>query len=327
MINKLPVEIFKVIFDLLDVKSLLSVAMVSNHLQNVILPLLRNKQILSKAEFHKKNTVKKQQFSFLSMLNPATKDKKLDIFQDKFSETFHDFCSCRDNTVNVLLYKRLYIKIDLWLHIHLYNTQVLQILEKHKLVNHGKIAKSLEKCEWDENFKSEQTKLSDNALYRIWEKLFLMPMYTDTGEIVSLKKYKPFITSLTERVLLNFRKEIIINEKFIDKLFQHEMEMILIYLYENQRFFNISNMNLTDIYLMNSCDKDNISMFIKLTKNVNINHLEYAVRFSSQLFLMSLWKIRRYIPNFDENMKILKKTMKGKDSKHYKFFDWCEKPH
>ena len=174
-------------------------------------------------------------------------------------------------------------------------------------------------------------------IYPLWENLFLkVDTYKDFTEgmskqaLVALQKIqanqKKCLTVLTTYVMDVYRTKLIINEDFVNKLFRHKLEKLIYMLLDNRRFYKITlkEGTLEDLCLALSCEYADVKTFNKLVSFVNINHMAYALQFASYEFLMYMWKVRGYIPDFKKNIDTLKKSMIKQDWKQIKFFSWCD---
>ena len=142
----------------------------------------------------------------------------------------------------------------------------------------------------------------------------------------SEKSRKKYLHSLTDNVLSLYLNELIIDDKFVWKCFEHGLDGILNQIYDNQDLFklSISTETLSDLYILMSVDADRIEQFLRHVNDVKVSHIEYAIRFGNINFLMMMWKSKKYIKNFDTIVKDLEKTMQGKQWIQLYFFDWCK---
>lgn len=178
----------------------------------------------------------------------------------------------------------------------------------------------------------------NNVAFKLWDKVFFarQPFKYDfelDGMSKEVKKQaeelkqnrRRYVSALTDYVLSTFRDSIEIDDKFIVKLFEHDLQQTLLFLLENKDNFKMKQEtkdNMVDLYIMVSCDTNNIRMFVRLLDFLKIEHLEYAIRFASYDFLINLWKMRKWIPQYDSYMRTLDKVMKGKSWKQLQYFDW-----
>lgn len=189
-------------------------------------------------------------------------------------------------------------------------------------------------------FEEQKSTMTKGIIYNLWEEMFYAPelfkyefelqgLTKQQKEFVVAKKtnIRKYIGSFTDYVLTVYRNEITINDRFVAKLFEHDLEKILVFILENEKFFSISvsTEKLSDLYIILACDMGNFKIFSKMLPYVNIYHFEYAVRFATLDFLMMMWKMRRWLPKFDENMRILQNNMEKKEWKQLQFFDWWMK--
>ncbi len=172
-------------------------------------------------------------------------------------------------------------------------------------------------------------------LYRIWQVAFLTSV--DYGEEAKLQQSaktgiearKWLIGVLTDNVMTVFRSTLIINDRFVLKCFEHDLDNILLYLYENPQFFNlsISTPKLEDLYIMLACETGSITMFLRLVKKVRKIHIEYAMRHASSDFLMLIWKSRSYIAHFHDYIQAIQadldRPLALREFKERRFLEWC----
>lgn len=182
--------------------------------------------------------------------------------------------------------------------------------------------------EYNQKFPENLKKLPDLLLYKIWQKKFL---YDEVDESSDDGKEDRCLSALTFQTIFVFRDDLIINNTFFLNLFKHRLCHVLIYLYENQKFFNIKMKNwsnLTDLYICLSCESNFMKMFIYFNNHLESKHIEYAIQHSSYDFLISLWKQRtRLMIGTCKLEVILKKfssQVPGLDSKQKRFLEWCE---
>ncbi len=171
-------------------------------------------------------------------------------------------------------------------------------------------------------------------LYQIWEVAFLGKNKKQSSDKQPTDKPKPETTKkliylMTDRVMAVFRTSLIINDRFVLKCFEHGLDSVLLYLYDNERFFKLSitTPKLEDLYIMLACDTGSVGMFLHFTRKIQRIHIEYALRHASNEFLMVVWKSRQYIPAFREHMQAIQADedhpMKTRDFKQRTFLDWC----
>ena len=209
-----------------------------------------------------------------------------------------------------------------------------------KELDHERIARDLYNRKWEKEFETEKILIPQDDLYNIWEHLFLSLQEYKTVQYIELanlgsgakkavlelrKNRKLYITSLTNYILTAFRPKLTINDRFMSKCFEHELDTIIFFILENQKFFNISitTDSLIDLLILLSIDYNNVVTFARFSPLLTRAHLEYAIHFASFDFLLLMWKMRRYIPNFDKTVLELRETMKGQEWKQHKFFEWC----
>lgn len=214
---------------------------------------------------------------------------------------------------------------------------ILSILYKDRKIAFKEIADDITSRLWDAQFEKQKNDLPDKAVYKIWEVMFLKreeysKEYELEGlsnvrkeEIAEKKKHcRKYLTSLTNHVLAAYRDTFIISDRFLLGCFSHSLESVLYFIEENEKFFkfSLSTTNLCDLYILLSIDTNNMTIFMRYIKNFDQPHLEYAITFATIDFLMMVWKSRKYIPDFDTKMTSLESSMKGKDWKQHRFFDW-----
>jgi hypothetical protein len=182
-------------------------------------------------------------------------------------------------------------------------------------------------------------RIPKRILYRLWEHMFVgrgnARSVNDELLLESLSKNernkrermvnikKKYLTSLTEHILVLYRDQIVINDAFVHKCFEHNLDKILTTLLETQRFYRIelSQGTLLDLYIVLACDVNNMKMLIKLLPDMNIHHLEYALKYGSYDLLSIIYRYRKTVPSFDANMRMLDRIFTKKDWKLIKFFD------
>jgi hypothetical protein len=208
------------------------------------------------------------------------------------------------------------------------------------IIKYEEIIKSIFSCKYDKNFEKEKNVIPCDIIFKIWNKMYyasdqykyqftLQGLSKSQKDLIQKQKsnQRAYITSLTDHIITAFRKELVIDDRFIFKAFEHDLESILSFIFDNTEFFiiKISTNNLTDLYLTFAIDMSHIKIFSKMLHHVNIQHLEYALRFATLDFLMIIWKIRRWIPNYDEYMQTLQSIMSKRDWKQLQYFDWWER--
>jgi len=201
--------------------------------------------------------------------------------------------------------------------------------------SYEKIKKSLCAVPYKRDFPPQLQKLPEKVVYDLWESMFfeMQPMVYDNiadgmtkVEIAQRENKGKYLGALTDYVLSTYRKDVIITDKFLCKMFEHGLDKQIIYLLETQKFFKVAlkENTLDDACLALACDLTNVKVFTKLLPTLRIDHIEYATRYAAYDFLMLMWKMRKWIPGFVENIKILDKTMTNKTWKQVKFFDWVK---
>lgn len=230
-------------------------------------------------------------------------------------------------------------KLCTWDLIKAYPPGVLQRYSNSRLIDYHKVTQdllvTLEKLKGNTSTTAPALRsLPPLLLYRIWQEVFLQRQGVEVAdnETESVKKLpvpKKLISLLTDDVMTLFRETLIINDRFLLKCFEHGLENILLFLYENQQCFKVSitTPKLHDLYIMLACDTECTSMFMRLVKKVTRLHIEYALRHATFDFLLVIWKARQYIPRF--NMYIQEITqdpeqpMYLREYKQRRFLEWC----
>lgn len=204
------------------------------------------------------------------------------------------------------------------------------------------LVKSMFANPYTKKFEETKSSLSRELVYKLWNAAFYAPepfrfefemQGLDASQKVFIVQQKTnrrkYIASLTDYVINEFRDTLQIDDRFILKAFEHNLDSTLLFILENSKFYNIhvSTERLSDLYIIFSCDTENVKMLAKLLQSrslqsVNIQNLEYVLRFASLDYLMALWKLRRYIPSFDDYMSMLENTLTKKEWKQLYFFDW-----
>lgn len=220
-----------------------------------------------------------------------------------------------------------------------YSHKMMNRLQKEKRIDYESIVVDLLSKPYTAVLEKEKLTFPPFVIYRLWECVFLQKeIYSDelsmegmtksekTKVETTKKNKRRYISSLTEDVLSLYRETLLINDIFICKCFEHGLDKILFFILENRKYYRIElkEGTLEDNYIAISCDMGNVKIFTALMSFINIHHMEYALRYSSFSFLMLIWQMRKSIPNFDEYIKTLKKTMKGQNWKQMKYFEYCD---
>ena len=237
-------------------------------------------------------------------------------------------------------------KLHLWGTVAAYPTPILQRYVDANLIDHRAVY-----SDWTATFSECSLKGKDQMaigqslrclppllLYRIWQVGFLATADPSlAGEVKpspavkrKAEALKRLMGLLTDNVMTVFRSDLVINDRFVLKCFEHGLDNILLYLYDNQRFFqlSISTPELQDLYIMLACDTGSITMFLHFVKKIRRIHIEYAMKNASNDFLMIVWKSRAYIPHFHEYIQSIRdekeeQSIASRDFKQRRFLEWC----
>lgn len=202
-------------------------------------------------------------------------------------------------------------------------------------ISYKDVTRLLYASPYPKDFKSQLTSIPKEIVYNLWEILFFeseTKAYDNISDSMSKLETQQkenrgkYLGELTDYVLSAFRDKITITDKFLCKMFEHGLDKQIIFLVENEKFFNVSlkEGTLIDVCLALSCDFTNVKVFTRLLPNLRMEHISYAIRYAAYDFLMLMWKMRRWIPNYKEHITQLRKTMKNKTWKQMKYFDWVE---
>jgi hypothetical protein len=179
-----------------------------------------------------------------------------------------------------------------------------------------------------------------STLYSIWKYIFddAVPVDAKNSEFLSSgwvaapaetkrKNLRKYLSVLTDYVLSAQREMFIVDDRFIYKCFEHDLEKVLFFILENAKYYKIqiSMDRLQDLYICYSIDLNKVEYVIKLLHEMDMPHLDYALRFASLDFLLILVKVSKFIPNFDKHMEILEKEFRPRDLKHLKVFDYWQR--
>ena len=174
------------------------------------------------------------------------------------------------------------------------------------------------------------------VLYRVWEHMFLKSAPKNDDLLLESLSHdekkkrqrdtnlkKTYLTSLTDHILTLYRNDIVINDAFVYKCFEHNLEKVLTILLDTQQFYRVElgKGTLLDLYIVLSCDLNNVKMFMKMLPEFNIHHLEYVLRYGSYDMLTMIYRYGKTIKSFDANMNMLDRMLVKKDWKLVKFFD------
>jgi hypothetical protein len=158
-------------------------------------------------------------------------------------------------------------------------------------------------------------------LYRIWEHMFLKPGYNQNEllenltarEKTEMDVKRKYLTILTDQILNIYRHSIVIDESFVFKCFEHDLEKVLLMLLRIHHLYNVKleKGTLFDLYFVYACDLGKNKILVKLLPETNIHHLEYALRYTSYETIRLIYEHRRCIPSFDANMTILRSIVQN----------------
>jgi hypothetical protein len=187
------------------------------------------------------------------------------------------------------------------------------------------------------DFKMEKNDLADSSLFALWECMF-NGGHRDEDAFVGLGKMqkkkleseftvkKKILTILTNDVLGKFRNVIVVNDRFVLKCIEHELDSVLFHLLDAKDFYkvDISTETLTDLYLMLASEVGNVTLFSKFAKEVSMEHLLYALTFATYDFLVAMYKMKKAIPDLRKNLLVLD-TMTRKDAKQERFLEMVKR--
>lgn len=218
---------------------------------------------------------------------------------------------------------------------------VLYRVYKKGKIDKNTIVQDMCKQEWSKTFDQDKLKIPDKLLYVLWQHMFLEEYKSYKTQFVKesdtmsksqmtkvekdMKRIKKYLHSLTEYVILIYREVFIIDDRFVLKCFENDLDQILLDILQMQRFYKVSTTcDLQDLYILMACDNADLNMIAKLSKHIQVQHLEYAIKFGPFEFLQSLWKGRRSIPDFNIMIRHLSNKMTNKSWKEMKFFDMAK---
>jgi hypothetical protein len=210
--------------------------------------------------------------------------------------------------------------------------------KERKNICYKDVVADILKKDYYHTFFDDVSTLPDKVLYSLWQSMFLSADlcgdYVAMADLTkSQEKYliakrdnkRRYLTVLTDKVLSTYRNTILINDVFLAKLYEHDLEKIILHILHNSKFYHVKLLqgSLLDNLIILSMETNNIRILRKLLPAIKVEHMEHALRYSSYAFLTLMLKIKKWIPNFDKNIEWLETNMKNKDWKQLKFFDKC----
>jgi hypothetical protein len=245
-----------------------------------------------------------------------------------FYEQFHKVASKNHkNSKNVIpLYNRLQLHIVDWETLFLYSKSSLEFMDNNHVCNIKKIAEN----KLNVNIVTFQENLSEIPillLCKIWHNMFkyILP---DDSEKNDVENYRKYLEELTLYMLVTYRKDVNVNNRFILCCFHQKLTRTLFELLNNAKFYSLNichsgnfkkkNLNLIDFYLCVAAEYNYIEYFLhsQLVCHVEYEHVLYALKYSSIDFLNALLKSKQVL-KFDL-IKVLD-SVEAKDSKQKLF--------
>lgn len=320
----LPIDILLLIAEKLDFKSLLIFSTTSEELLTFSSPIIK-RYLPNVPEITViTNTIELDSSPFASLLvglmGPLKKKKKI----SENIVIFHQCVSKLENLqIKIKLFKLLDLKISRFFNmLVLYDAKTVLMMHQEGLLNYSQLVKSL--YENEEKLKKEEV----TELVKLLPKSVLLKLWNDCFKSLDCSTIlKDNLEVLTMSVLDNFREVIFIDKKFLSHCFRHDLQYIILYLFDNHRFFTCDFLSSQDYFLYFCCDYSSIELLSKLdlVKLFEPKHLNYSISYSTNEFLMTLWQMRAKLP-FDFNACIsdLSRVNKTPGSKQKFYFDWCK---
>ena len=263
------------------------------------------------------------------------------------------------NSANVLpwyVLKTMDFKLNTWNDICLYEKVLQSSFMKRKLIDYRKISESSVPNSLRTETKDYKTLTLAAISFRVWYHMFtkvfdltipddqdkppsqnvpVMPMGGLAGALPGLlsmltmgtkgkKKLPSVLEDLTLYILSEFRRDLLIDDRFIECCFKNKLEKTLSEIMEYRKFyrFNLTEDTLENTYLLLSAKNDNIDVFSNMLSRteVTISHLEWITKNAPLPFLVSMAKIKRSIPRFDIMIAFLDDTLETKTWKQKDFF-------
>jgi hypothetical protein len=247
---------------------------------------------------------------------------------ESFLDKFHRIVG-KNGTLNqrLLLWKKLKLKFTDYKHIHHYTRRDASLLPySTSKIYESLVGKSIKQCNHKKTFEESLEKIPKLYRYKLWSHFFkIIPNTEDKQTFPDMY----LLNTITLSILHSFRKELVIDEKFIMICFQFKMTIVLFYLLENHSHFIFeigsrdTRNELVDLYIYNSLDYNYLDLFTneKIFTLVRKKHLKYAIKNSSFEFLLQLLKLQNKFSDFNKVILELEKEIHPKNNKQFEFFN------
>jgi len=247
-------------------------------------------------------------------------------------EKFRSYILLRSSSmdaINKLALKTFGVKIHSLPMLHVFTTDGLRILSQGGFCD-------VDRLTWDvriqinsKEFKHLVGRLPSRLLYSIWKRIFQdnpTTMEADTDNEIATYKDMAVLRVLTSQVLFKLRKKLVINERFILKCFIHKLYGILYQLVQQQEFYVVDTRckNLTDTVILMAMELDCFQVVYQLVSHIRMEHVAFALKWSTQPFLIALFKERAKIPDFDKTIYKLLGSKMHRTLKEQQFLEYYQ---
>lgn len=244
----------------------------------------------------------------------------------RFERFRHSLCMAvaESPAVNVAALKVFFVKVKSHMWMYAIPSSHLEVMQRNDMLDAACISEGFRKDIYGKEMKNLVKRMPLKLLYKVW-----LPLFTgyrvdmDTEE--ELMKDPSVLRALTLRVMHKYREELIVNEKFVRKCFEHRLVSVILQLVRQQEFFTVDTRcrDLTELCILVACDVGNIEVFSQLTDVIEPRHIAYAVRFSTYEFLLSVHHLRDKIRDFNDTVRCIADSKSFQNFKERRFLDWC----